>query len=438
LPSLNPLPADNIVISFSYWFEAFRAARKNLALRKLRSGLALLGIVLGVGSVIAMLAVGEGSKAAAVAQIRALGAANVIVRSVKPGQRPSAQEGEGTIAQQKVNRVVEYGLKYADLQRLREGLPTLTKAIPVALVRKDVQHGPRRVRNARIKGVTPDYLGVKLLRVHRGRFISDPDGRTAENVAVLGAQAARELFGYTDPMGKDLLMGPMAFRVVGVLAPSHDEAANEEVFIPLEAARGRFGQLQVVRTAGSLDLERTQLAEIILVARDSGLVPATAQMARSLLDVAHRRDQDYEIQVPLELLARAENEKFLWNLVLGSIAGIALVVGGIGIMNIMLANVTEQTREIGIRRAIGARRCDIVAQFLTESVVLSSAGGALGVALGLALPWLVESLAGIDAIVRPWSVLVAFTISGAIGVIFGIFPARRAARMEPIQALRHT
>jgi putative ABC transport system permease protein len=425
------------MISWSYWSIAVWTAFKNLRLRKMRSGLALLGVILGVGSVIAMLAIGEGSKAQAIAQIRELGATNIIVRSVKPGSRPSAAEGENTAGAQKVSRVVEYGLKFNDLKQFREAMPTVDRVIPVSLVRKDAHNGAKRVRNARIRGVTPDYPKVKPLRMGRGRFIVTTDQTSAANVAVLGADAATELFGYEDPLGRDLQLGTMAFKVVGVLRSPRGNPEALEIYVPLETTRRRFGELQIVRTAGSVDFEKTQLNEIILGARSIELVQATAEMARKLLENSHNGKDDYEIQVPLELLERAEEQQSLWNLVLGSIAGISLVVGGIGIMNIMLANVTEQTREIGIRRAIGARRSDIVAQFLTESVVLCSVGGLLGIGVGVSIPLVVQHFAGIEAVVRLWSVALAFSISTAMGVIFGIYPAARAANMDPIQALRN-
>jgi len=425
------------MISWSYWSIAVWTAFKNLRLRKMRSGLALLGVILGVGSVIAMLAIGEGSKAQAIAQIRELGATNIIVRSVKPGSRPSAAEGENTAGAQKVSRVVEYGLKFNDLKQFREAMPTVDRVIPLSLVRKDAHNGAKRVRNARIRGVTPDYPKVKPMRMGRGRFIVTTDQTSAANVAVLGADAAAELFGYEDPLGRDLQLGTMAFKVVGVLRSPRGNPEALEIYVPLETTRRRFGELQIVRTAGSVDFEKTQLNEIILGARSIDLVGATADMARKLLENSHSGKDDYEIQVPLELLERAEEQQSLWNLVLGSIAGISLVVGGIGIMNIMLANVTEQTREIGIRRAIGARRSDIVAQFLTESVVLCSVGGLLGIGVGISIPLLVQYFAGIEAVVRLWSVALAFSISTAMGVIFGIYPAARAASMDPIQALRN-
>lgn len=423
--------------SWQYWWGAVCLAINNLRLRGMRSALALLGVILGVGSVIAMLAIGEGSKAKAMAQIEALGATNVIVRSVKPGTRQQAAEEESTSGQRRVSRIVEYGLKYADFDRLCGAIPTLTRAVPVALVRKDVYHGHHRIRNARILGVNIDYMQVRHLQVRRGRFIAATDLAGATNVVVLGPEAADLLFGYEDPIGKDLFLGSMSFRVVGVLAPGGQNADPREIFIPLDCARRRFGELQVIKNAGSVDYEKVQLSEIILTARSLDLVGPTAEMAKKLLHAQHARSDDYEVQVPLELQERAEQEHSLWNLVLGSIAGISLLVGGIGIMNIMLANVTEQTREIGIRRALGARRHDIIIQFLIEAIALCSLGGGLGVLLGIGAPTVVEKLAGIEAIVHPSAVLLAFSISSLMGIVFGIYPAARAAYMDPITALRH-
>ncbi len=424
-----------------------KLASKNLLLHKLRSTLTALGVILGVASVIAMLAIGEGSKREALEQIRRLGATNVILRSVKPGQKGDSVEDSTSGVQQKQTRVVEYGLRYEDYDRLLATLPTVVRALPVALVRKDLAHHHRRIANAHVLGTTPAFLGVKHLRVWRGRFLTLPDLETTANVVVLGAGAAARLFGFEDPIAKPLLIGPTAYRVVGVLAPlaagrSASQAAAQDdpdhsVYIPLTAARLRFGELQVIRSSGSLDFERTQLYEITLTVNDSNLVSQTAAMARKVLEDNHAKADDYEVQVPLELLRQAEHEKRIWNLVLGSIAGISLLVGGVGIMNIMLASVTERTREIGIRRALGAKRRDIITQFLVESAVLSSSGGVLGILLGLAIPLMVTYLSRIETVVSAWSVLLAFGISVGVGIVFGLYPARRAARMDPIQALRH-
>jgi len=431
------------------WFATLQLGLRDLLLHKLRSFLTVLGIVLGVGSVIAMLAIGEGSKQEAVEQIRQLGAANIIVRSVKPepDDDDDSSTSSATQQQQQSSRVLEYGLRYKDFELLNATLPTVRRSVPIALVRRNAQHGRHRIANARILGTTPEYQKVKNLTVQRGRFLTDTDLRATSNIAVVGAGAANRLFGYEDPVGQAVLMGKGAYRVVGVLGAQASGTAtpgavgqrdfNNDIYIPITAAQRRFGELQMIVRAGSFNFERTQLSEITLTVHDENLVGQTAAMARKLLMQSHPDGQDFEIQVPLELLRRAEHEKRIWNLVLGSIAGISLLVGGIGIMNIMLATVTERTREIGIRRALGATRSDITFQFLVETVLLSSVGGVLGVAFGVAVPAVVSRVFEMKTIVSVWAVLLAFGISAGIGVIFGLYPARRAALMNPIEALRH-
>jgi putative ABC transport system permease protein len=429
------------------WLQTLKLGLKSLLLHKLRSLLTVLGVILGVGSVIAMLAIGEGSKREALEQIRLLGATNVIIRSVKPGQEDGSEESTSGASQQQASRVLEYGLKFKDYDRLIATLPTISRSLPIVLVRKDAQRQHRRIANARILGTTPEYLVVKNLVVRRGRFLTEPDILTTANVAVLGAGAADSLFSFEDPLGEPIHLGTDVYQVVGVLGPQTSGTAtpgavgqqdfNKDIYIPLSAARRRFGELQMIVRAGSREFERIQLSEITLTVHDENTVSQTAAMARKLLEKDHPRADDYQVEVPLELLRQAEQEKRIWNLVLGSIAGIALLVGGIGIMNIMLATVTERTREIGIRRALGAKRLDITVQFLVETIVLSTTGGLLGVALGASIPIIVEQLADMEAVLRWWSVLLAFGISVAIGIVFGMYPARRAALMDPIEALRH-
>jgi putative ABC transport system permease protein len=404
----------------------------------------MLGVILGVGSVIAMLAIGEGSKREALNRIRLLGATNVIIRSVKPNQQDT---GEESTKDQASSRVMEYGLRYKDLELLTATLPTIERALPITLVRKRAQANHRAIANARILGTTPDYLGVKNLRVRRGRFLSQPDLDKTANVAVLSAGAAETLFNFEDPLGKPVRLGTMVFRIVGVLHPQGSGSAvpgaiggqdfNKDIYVPLSAARSRFGELKIIVTSGSFNFERNQLSEVTLTVANENLVSQTAAMARALLEVHHPRASDIEVQVPLELLQQAEEEKRIWNLVLGSIAGISLLVGGIGIMNIMLATVTERTREIGIRRALGARRMDITVQFLVESVVLSATGGLVGIVFGIGVPIAVTYFSDIDSSLQWWPMPLTFLISVSIGVVFGVYPARRAAMMDPIEALRH-
>lgn len=433
------------------WGATFKLAVRNLLLHKLRSGLTLLGTILGVASVIAMLSVGEGSKQQALERIRELGATNVIVRTTKPsldvnGANRNSTQGSGTPYQ-----IRAYGLTYNDL-RMLETLPTAKFLVPSMSYRKDSHHGRNRVNQARIIATTPSLPLVKRLSVSRGRFLNEDDMTKLANVAVLSEGAARALFGFRDPLEQPLLIGDGAYRVVGVLqsqdsglaraAASGSDDQNKDIYVPLSAARSRMGALERTGPEGSREFERVELSEITIAVANSAdeeateRVRPTAAMVRTLLEKSRPQRADFQVVVPLELMAQAEHEKRIWNLVLGSIAGISLLVGGIGIMNIMLATVTERTREIGIRRAIGAKRRDIIRQFLLETTVLSTTGGVLGIFLGVAIPIAVTLAAGVQTSTSVSSIVVAFGISVATGIIFGVYPAYKAAAMSPIEALR--
>ncbi|QEG20643.1 ABC transporter permease [Mariniblastus fucicola] len=431
------------------WWKIVKVGIKNLLLHKLRSLLTLLGVILGVGSVIAMLAVGEGSKKEALARIRALGASNVIVRSVKPNveqddSRPVSSNGED-------NRnnidILAYGLRHTDLERLKSNLPTVKRAVPVALVTCEASQRQLRIPNARVLGTTPEFLEIKNLQMGRGRFVTATDIHNAWNVAVLASGAANRLFQFVDPIDKHVFIGNDVYRIVGVLE-SQDSGngtpgavgqkdLNEDIYIPISCVQRRLGERQEIRSAGSQSFEQMELSEITLQVFDEKYVTQTAEMTRQLLLRSHPDANDFKIQVPLELLAQANEEKRMWNMVLGSIAGISLLVGGIGIMNIMLASVTERTREIGIRRALGATKSDISVQFLVETILLSSTGGVVGVLTGIMIPMLVSALTDLDTVISVWSVVLSFGISVGIGILFGWYPAQRAASLDPIEALRH-
>jgi putative ABC transport system permease protein len=283
-------------------------------------------------------------------------------------------------------------------------------------------------------------------RVARGRFFTENDGDTS--VCVLGADMVRALFPLESPLDKDVRVGGEYYKVIGVMEPGTyepkpDDASGEQakpaahrMFIPLETARSHYGEVLMRRRSGSIEAERVELHELTVKVAALQDVTSAADAIKAVMQRTHPK-MDYQIVVPLELLKRAERTKQIFNIVLGSIAAISLLVGGIGIMNIMLASVTERTREIGIRRALGARRRDIVVQFLVETVILSGAGGILGVVLGVIIPFVVSHAAGMRTIVTFWSPVLAFTISALVGVVFGIYPAIRAAKMDPVEALRH-
>jgi putative ABC transport system permease protein len=231
-------------------------------------------------------------------------------------------------------------------------------------------------------------------------------------------------------------MEPRGQGIKGDEAQDTSKTTSKRMFIPLETIKMRYGEVLMRRRTGSFEAERVQLHEVTVKVAKLDQVMNVADAIKQALEYGHKK-KDFEIVVPLELLKRAERTKQIFNIVLGSIAAISLLVGGIGIMNIMLASVTERTREIGIRRALGARRHDIVMQFLVETVLLSGAGGIIGVLLGVAIPFIVTWTAGMKTIITLWSPLLAFSISALVGVVFGIYPAIRAAEMDPVEALRH-
>jgi len=407
----------------------------NIWRHRLRSTLTVLGIVFGVCSVIAMLAIGEGASFEAQEQIRQLGSQNVIVRSVKPPQKEN-------LSAQQSNFVSEYGLTYKDAERIRSTIPGVEVLVPSRSIRAEVFFSRRRA-DANVIGTVPWYLQVANQKVSEGRFITEADMDRQANVCVLSDPLAKRMFPFENPVGKNLRIKGDYYRVVGIMEgtgmarqnPSSGESLLS-LFIPLTTAKGRFGTILVNRSTGSISAEKVELHQLTVKVKELDLVRPVASVIRQILDRT-RKQVDYEIVVPLELLRQAERTKRIFNIVLGSIAAISLLVGGIGIMNIMLASVTERTREIGIRRALGARRRDIIVQFLTETVLLSGVGGVIGVGLGLAIPFFITYFAQMQTIIRIWSPVGAFAISLMIGVIFGIYPAYRAAMMNPIAALRH-
>ncbi len=444
-------------------FRTLRLAFKSLLLHKLRSGLTMLGIVFGVFSVIAMLAIGEGASLQAQKQVLELGATNIIIRSIKPPEGVSSSRSEGR------TWVLRYGLTRDDYRILSSTLKSCTGLVPMREENLDVRY-LENTMDARIVGCTPEYMEMNHLEIARGQFLADEHMRDMANVVVLAAETAETLFPGTDPLGKQMAIGKDAsYVVIGVMRPRTASAAiggslsgqdyNKDAYIPLSTFQARINvnDLLIQATSGSFSAESVVYDQITLKVNNAESVLTTADVVEETLQATHGEKKDYAIVVPLELLKQAEQLRWIFNVVLGSIAAISLLVGGIGIMNIMLATVTERTREIGIRRALGARRSDIIKQFITETVVLSGVGGLIGLGLGLLtgptfklIRHLTEGsfaggneselgriFAGMEPQIAIWSLPVAFGFSVAIGLVFGVYPARAAARLDPIEALRH-
>lgn len=407
---------------------------ENLLLHKLRSFLTMLGIVFGVGSVVAMISVGEGASKAALEQIRKLGTNNIIITGMKPVE----EESTGAVT----SRMSIYGLTYDDHQRILETFESVEKAAPVKILRKESRLGEKQLE-LRVVGTTPQWFKLVERPIIAGRALSEADEQKKTPVAVLTEYGARRLLAGENTIGQFIRIGSDQFQVIGIVKSEGGQAGNIQVpdqevdaYIPLDIARIYFGDTTRRRTSGSEVFELVELHQIIVQVRSMDRVESTAQAIEEMLAHFHKK-KDYQMSVPLALLKQAEATKRTFNIVLGSIACISLLVGGIGIMNIMLASVTERTREIGIRRAIGAKRKQIILQFLIETVVLSTTGGLAGVSLGLLVPVMITWFSGMPTVVTVEGVLLPLLISSGIGIIFGLYPARHAANVDPIVALRH-
>jgi putative ABC transport system permease protein len=414
-----------------------RVGLKSILVHRLRSTLTIMGIVLGVASVIVMLAVGEAARFEAIQQIKDLGATNIIVRSVKPiddDKQASRQEQ------------TQYGLLYRDVERIEATIPTILTVTPLREFRRDLRFLDRKLEG-RVVSVYPNYAKMNSLQMGLGRFITDSDNERFANVCVLGAETAETLFPIEDPIGRSVCVADAHYyRVVGVTERKASSAGiggsqaaqdyNRDIYIPFQTGRVRFGEMLMYHRGGTFEFEKLQISQITVAVDDISHVKKTAEIIKDVLAQFHKK-KDTEITVPLDLLEKAEQTQRIFTLVLGAIASVSLVVGGIGVMNIMLATVTERTREIGVRRALGAKRRDIALQFLIETIVLSGTGGVLGVLLGFALSYSVNHFFHFPTIIPAWSPLLALGVSLGVGLIFGIYPAQRAARMDPIEALRH-
>jgi putative ABC transport system permease protein len=407
---------------------------ENLLLHKLRSFLTMLGIVFGVGSVVAMLSVGEGASKEALEQIRKLGSNNIIISSVK------AVEDE-SMTNTRIFMSV-YGLTYEDYRRISETFDNVQKTAPVKIIRKESRLGERSLE-LRVVGTTPAWFELVPRDIIAGRVLTQADIEKQAPVAVLTEYGARRLLAAEHTIGQTLRIGGDSFLIVGIVRSESGQAGSIQIpdqevdaYIPIEVARRYFGDIQTRVAAGTREREKVELHQVILQIDSSEHVEPAAAAIEQMLKRFHKK-KDYTISVPLALLKQAEATKRRFNIVLGSIAGISLLVGGIGIMNIMLASVTERTREIGIRRAIGAKRKQIIFQFLIETVVLSTTGGIIGLGVGIFIPFVITKVSGMVTVLTLWGILLPLLISMLIGILFGLYPAIHAAQVDPIVALRH-
>lgn len=429
MASASTASTPRVLERYQRWLPDLRLGLQNLLLHRLRSMLTMLGMIFGVAAVVSMLSIGAGARQKVMALIEQMGVHNLIVE---------AKETTEWQAHQKI-RKLSPGLTLQDYRVIRDDLSDIVagtprkRMTPTTTLPKPQQDPPA------VFGVDPAYMKIAGLRMLEGRFFSDNEDILAAPVCVLGAAARSSIFGSADPIGQYVKANDAWFRVIGVAAPqlsSQTEVAgvptqdlNNIMYIPLNSS--------ILRLEDNYSDVRDEIDGMYLNVRESADLGAVAQVVRAILDSSHHSAGDFSVIVPAELLAEQQRTERLFNAVMVAIASISLLVGGIGIMNIMLASILERTREIGVRRAVGARQADIIRQFVVEAVLISFVGGSFGIVFGFIMSRLIAWLAGWSTIVTASSILLAFVVSITVGLVFGIYPAVKAARLDPVEAIRY-
>ncbi|MBU8934264.1 MAG: ABC transporter permease [candidate division Zixibacteria bacterium] len=419
----------------------------SLFAHKLRTLLTMLGVIFGVGAVVAMLSIGEGAKREALEQIEILGINNVIVQAKVPDLGRSSDQGLARSP----------GLSLADGENIAEFTTMVANVVPQRFEPINTIYYGSSEASVRVVATVQDFTYSTSIEVEKGRFITDRDNRDFSQVCVLGAKARRALFVFEDPMGKEVRIGDLNFTVVGIMADKYIgrgkiegfelKNLNEDVYIPFETALKKLDRKAAASSSGHFFVvggseneekyNTPAIDQFTITVTDLKYVSAVTKLVESVLNRRHYGIDDYEIVVPESLLRQTEKTQQIFNMVMGAIAGISLLVGGIGIMNIMLATVLERTREIGVRRAVGATRQDIMRQFLIEAVVICLTGCGVGIILGVAIARGIAFYADWPTIVAPYSIILAVGVSTSVGVIFGLYPANKAAQQDVIEALRY-
>jgi len=406
--------------------EALRAALENLSSHKLRSGLTMLGMMFGVGAVIAMLSIGAGAEKQALSIIDKMGVSNVIVRSKDLKQDELAEIRKKSL-----------GVSLRDVEAIREAVPGIKLVLPRLSLDPYKTLSPSGKTEAKVFGVSSRHVGLVKLTIDEGRFFDQSEETSHAQVCVIGGAVRRDLFGAEPAIGKPIKVNDVWCEVIGVLAMESMGSSSVEGVSVSSSAREIYLPVTTVIRKFEHEPLKSPLQEILIEMAPGTSPKETAAIVTSLLSHLHGGANDFEIVVPEALLEQSRQTQRLFNIVMGCIAGISLLVGGIGIMNIMLASVLELTREIGVRRAVGARRRDILFQFLATSFSISLLGGIAGVTIGVLIAKVVAAYASWPTVVTLASILLATGVSTAVGIVSGLYPAVRAAKLDPIEALRN-
>ena len=406
--------------------ESFKTGLNGINSHKLRSFLTMLGIIFGVSAVIAMLSIGEGAKQEALEQIRVMGMNNILIQDFQLETEDLAS----------IRTNFSRGLTYEDARSIGDICPLIDYATPQKEFNLTVSY-KNKVTMATVVGTTPEYSEVLNFPVSKGSFLTYYDVANRNRVCVLGGGIKKDLFGFEDPVEKKIKVEDLWFTVIGVMEDQDIPAGkqgsiktrnlNQDIYIPITASFKRFISDQFA----------SEIDQVTARVVNSEKITEAANIVRNIMNRRHNGVPDFQIIIPEALLRQSQETQRIFNIVMGAIAGISLLVGGIGIMNIMLASILERTREIGVRRAVGATRMDILGQFIIEAVLISFSGGILGIFLGYGLTRVIAFYADWKTIVSFYMLMLAFGVSVTVGLIFGILPARKAALLDPIESLRY-
>jgi putative ABC transport system permease protein len=455
--------------AYQRYLHSLNIAVEAVIANRFRSMLTALGIIFGVAAVISMMAIGNGARKEILDQIKLVGVNNIVITPLAELEGKSGGNSDEEDGGQKMQKKYSPGLTLEDAESIQSIIPTVTRVSAEVTYDSFVIKGGKR-SPAKLIGVTNDFFEVYNLTLFAGQYFQEQQIINGSPVCIIGPSVKSKFFSQEDPLGKSIKCGGIWLTVIGVLenrAFQVDESKdigisdyNDHIYAPIHTVLRRYKDRAYVNSAtlqqggssmmifdggmtysstsgGSMDDNYNQLDKIVVQVTDSKYLDATTKALTSMLKRRHQQVDDFQISVPELLLKQEQKTKDIFNIVLGVIAGISLVVGGIGIMNIMLASVMERTKEIGIRRASGATRRDIIFQFLSEAIIISISGGVVGIALGAFFAVMIHRATGILTIMTPLSIVVSFSVSAFIGILFGYMPAKRASEKDPVESLRY-